>query len=85
MACMSLTGPFNWAEARETLPDLTRAAFIARSHSVSATEAQQKAAALTLDGVYRISDVRFSSSPGSRTALSRGITPDASLLASQAR
>ena len=51
MACTSLTGPFNWAEARETLPDLTRAAFIARSHSASATEAQQKAAALTLDGV----------------------------------
>jgi pimeloyl-ACP methyl ester carboxylesterase len=51
MACVSLTGPFNWVEARETLPDLTRAAFIARSHSASATEAQQKAAALTLDGV----------------------------------
>ena len=52
-ACVSLTGPFNWAEAWETLPDLTRAAFIARSHSSSAEEAQRKAADLTLDGVVQ--------------------------------
>jgi 2,6-dihydroxypseudooxynicotine hydrolase len=52
-ACVSLTGPFNWAEAWETLPDLTRAAFVARSHSASAADAQQKAAALTLDGVVQ--------------------------------
>ena len=50
---MSLTGPFNWAEAWETLPDLTRVAFIARSHSSSAEEAQRKAADLTLDGVVQ--------------------------------
>ena len=49
--CISLTGPFNWAEAWKTLPDLTRAAFIARSHSASPEEAATKAAALTLEGV----------------------------------
>ena len=52
-ACVSLTGPFNWAEAWETLPDLTRAAFIARSHSASADEAREKAAALSLDGIVQ--------------------------------
>ncbi|CAN0467590.1 unnamed protein product, partial [Discosporangium mesarthrocarpum] len=52
-ACVSLTGPFSWAEAWETLPDLTRAAFIARSHSASAAEAQEKAMALTLDGIVQ--------------------------------
>lgn len=52
-ACVSLTGPFDWAEAWKTLPDLTRAAFIARSHSASAEEAGEKAAALTLEGVVQ--------------------------------
>ena len=52
-ACISLTGPFDWAEAWTTLPDLTRAAFIARSHSASPAEAQEKAAALTLDGAVQ--------------------------------
>lgn len=52
-ACVSLTGPFDWAEAWETLPDLTRAAFIARSHSASPEEARQKAADLTLEGVVQ--------------------------------
>ena len=52
-ACVSLTGPFNWAEAWENLPDLTRAAFIARSHSASADEAREKAAALSLDGIVQ--------------------------------
>ena len=42
-ACISLTGPFNWAEAWESLPDLTRAAFVARSHSASQKEAKDKA------------------------------------------
>lgn len=52
-ACVSLTGPFNWAEAWDSLPDLTRAAFVARSFSASAEEARDKAAALTLDGVVQ--------------------------------
>lgn len=50
-ACVSLTGPFNWAEAWTTLPDLTRAAFVARSHSATEAEAAEKANALTLEGV----------------------------------
>jgi len=50
-ACISLTGPFNWAEAWETLPALTRAAFTARSHSVSEAEARDRAAALSLEGI----------------------------------
>lgn len=52
-ACVSLTGPFNWAEAWNTLPDLTRAAFVARSHSATEAEAQEKATALTLDGIVQ--------------------------------
>ena len=52
-ACISLTGPFNWAEAWESLPDLTRAAFVARSHSASQKEAKDKAAALSLDGIVQ--------------------------------
>jgi dienelactone hydrolase len=54
--CISLTGPFDWSEAWETLPDLTRAAFIARSHSASAEEARETAATLTLKDV--VSDIR---------------------------
>ena len=50
-ACVSLTGPFDWAEAWETLPDLTRAAFVARSHSATHAEARIKASELTLRGV----------------------------------
>ena len=52
-ACVSLTGPFNWAEEWNTLPDLTRAAFVARSHSATEAEAQEKATALTLAGIVQ--------------------------------
>lgn len=52
-ACVSLTGPFDWAEAWETLPDLTRAAFVARSHSATEDEARAKAADLSLRGVVQ--------------------------------
>lgn len=47
-ACVSLSGPFDWAEAWETLPDLTRAAFVARSYSATHAEARIKAGELTL-------------------------------------
>ncbi|MEK9644045.1 MAG: alpha/beta fold hydrolase [Alphaproteobacteria bacterium] len=54
--CISLTGPFDWSEAWETLPELTRAAFVARSHSASAEEARRKASTLSLRGV--VSNIR---------------------------
>ena len=52
-ACVSLTGAFDWSEAWDTLPDLTRAAFVARSHSESGEEAREKAGQLTLSGVIQ--------------------------------
>jgi 2,6-dihydroxypseudooxynicotine hydrolase len=47
-ACIALSGPFDWAEIWDALPELTRDTFRARSHSASQAEAKQKAAALTL-------------------------------------
>jgi 2,6-dihydroxypseudooxynicotine hydrolase len=47
-ACIALSGPFDWAEIWDALPELTRDTFSARSHSASQAEAKQKAAALTL-------------------------------------
>ena len=49
-ACIALSGPYDWGEAWERLPALTRAAFRARSHSRSDEEARVKAATLTLAG-----------------------------------
>jgi 2,6-dihydroxypseudooxynicotine hydrolase len=54
-ACIALSGPFDWAEIWDALPDLTRDTFRARSHSASQAEAKQKASALTLrDAAARI-------------------------------
>jgi 2,6-dihydroxypseudooxynicotine hydrolase len=50
-ACVALSGPYDWAECWDGLPELTRDAFRARSHSKSDEEARQKAAALSLKGV----------------------------------
>ena len=50
-ACVSLTGPFDWAEAWETLPDLTPAVFVAGSYSATHAEARITAVELTLRGV----------------------------------
>jgi 2,6-dihydroxypseudooxynicotine hydrolase len=47
-ACIALSGPFDWAEIWDALPELTRDTFRVRSHSASQAEAKQKAAALTL-------------------------------------
>ena len=47
-ACIALSGPFEWAEIWDALPDLTRDTFRVRSHSATQAEARQKAAALTL-------------------------------------
>jgi 2,6-dihydroxypseudooxynicotine hydrolase len=52
-ACMALGGPFNWAEAWDGLPELTREAFRVRSHSASPDEARRKAATLSLEGIAR--------------------------------
>jgi 2,6-dihydroxypseudooxynicotine hydrolase len=47
-ACVALSGPYDWAECWDGLPELTRAAFRVRSHSKSDDEARKKAEALTL-------------------------------------
>ena len=47
-ACISLTGPFDFAEAFDTAPPLTRAAFIARCHASDEDGARQVAARMTL-------------------------------------
>jgi pimeloyl-ACP methyl ester carboxylesterase len=47
-ACIALSGPFDWAEIWDALPELTRETFRVRSHSSTQDEAKRKAAALTL-------------------------------------
>ena len=50
-ACISLSGPFDWGEAWDGLPELTREAFRVRSKCASETEAKRHAATLSLKGV----------------------------------
>ena len=50
-ACMAFGGPFDWAEAWDGLPDLTRAAFRVRSHAKDEAGAKRNAATLTLAGI----------------------------------
>ena len=50
-ACIALGGPFNWAEAWDGLPELTREAFRVRSHCKTDEEARKNAATLSLEGV----------------------------------
>jgi 2,6-dihydroxypseudooxynicotine hydrolase len=47
-ACIALSGPFDWAQIWDGLPDLTRETFRLRSHSKNQEQAKQRAAALTL-------------------------------------
>lgn len=47
-ACISLTGPFDFAEAFDRAPALTRAAFIARCHAADAAAARRVASRMTL-------------------------------------
>ena len=47
-ACIALAGPFDWAEAWDGLPELTREAFRVRSHCLSEADARRNAATLTL-------------------------------------
>jgi pimeloyl-ACP methyl ester carboxylesterase len=47
-ACIALSGPFDWAQIWDALPDLTRETFQLRSHSKTAEQAKASAAKLTL-------------------------------------
>lgn len=50
-ACISLTGPFDFAEAFDRAPPLTRAAFTARCHAADDAAARAVAAEMSLQGV----------------------------------
>jgi len=50
-ACVSLSGPFDFAEAFGRAPELTRAAFVARCHVANEEEALTVAGAMRLQGV----------------------------------
>ncbi len=50
-ACIANCGPYNWGALWDKLPDLTRDAYIRRSHSKTPDEARQKAFQLSLEGV----------------------------------
>jgi 2,6-dihydroxypseudooxynicotine hydrolase len=47
-ACIALSGPFDWAQIWDGLPELTRETFRARSHSKDPAEAKARAAELSL-------------------------------------
>jgi pimeloyl-ACP methyl ester carboxylesterase len=47
-ACIALSGPFDWAQIWDGLPELTRSTFRVRSHSADENEAKRNAAKLTL-------------------------------------
>jgi pimeloyl-ACP methyl ester carboxylesterase len=47
-ACIALSGPFDWAEIWDALPELTRETFQARSHCATPAEARRRAAELSL-------------------------------------
>jgi 2,6-dihydroxypseudooxynicotine hydrolase len=50
-ACVTLTGPFDFAEAFDRAPGLTRAAFVARSFSPDEAAARRVAERMSLEGV----------------------------------
>lgn len=50
-ACISNCGPYDWAALWDKLPELTRQAYIRRSHSKTPEEARKKAASLSLAGL----------------------------------
>jgi pimeloyl-ACP methyl ester carboxylesterase len=50
-ACIANCGPWDFGALWEQLPELTRLAFVARSHSKNDEEARRRAHALCLDGV----------------------------------
>lgn len=52
-ACISLSGPFDWSEIFDDLPELTRNVFISRSRSSSREEAFEFARRVTMHGCAR--------------------------------
>jgi 2,6-dihydroxypseudooxynicotine hydrolase len=52
-ACIALSGPYDWAEIWDGLPELTRETFRVRSHSRDAEAARRRAAELTLKDCAR--------------------------------
>jgi 2,6-dihydroxypseudooxynicotine hydrolase len=52
-ACIALSGPFEWVDCFDQLPELTRHAFQVRSRSRNLAEARERAATLTLKGVAK--------------------------------
>jgi len=52
-ACIALGGPFNWAEAWDGLPELTREAFRVRSHCKTQAAAKENAATLSLQDIAK--------------------------------
>lgn len=50
-ACIALAGPYDWGEAWDGLPEITREAFRVRSHCATEADARRNAATLTLKGV----------------------------------
>lgn len=50
-ACIALAGPYDWSEAWDGLPELTREAFRVRARCATMEEAKRHAATLSLRGV----------------------------------
>jgi pimeloyl-ACP methyl ester carboxylesterase len=50
-ACISLSGPYDFSDCWDGLPELTREAFRVRSHCATQAEAKRNAATLSLKGV----------------------------------
>ncbi len=50
-ACIALSGPYSWGAVWDNLPDLTRAAFTARSKSATEDAARDVANRMSLEGV----------------------------------
>jgi 2,6-dihydroxypseudooxynicotine hydrolase len=52
-ACIALSGPFEWADTFDELPELTRHTFQVRSKSRTMAEARERAATLSLKSVAK--------------------------------
>jgi dipeptidyl aminopeptidase/acylaminoacyl peptidase len=81
MACISLTGPFDFAEAFAKAPALTRTAFTVRSHSKDETDALKIAESMNLSKVAKMIECPIYIVGG---ALDRVIPPDHSSRLAQA-
>jgi 2,6-dihydroxypseudooxynicotine hydrolase len=50
-AAIANCGPYNWGALWDKLPELTRAAYVRRSHSANDREAREKAFTLSMEGI----------------------------------